>query len=90
MSMKLISKFAFMFLLGLMVVLAQPTGVKAAPPAFLFVFTTMTGGWAAVTYEDCKANGIDAEDCAKKVWKERTMDKQQVIGVLRSGDYGND
>lgn len=89
MSMKLIGKFAFMLLMGLMVVLAQPLGAKAAPPAFLFVATAMTGGWAAVTYEDCKANGIDAEDCAKKVWKERSMDTQQVIGVLRNGNYGN-
>lgn len=43
-----------------------------ASPAALFVFTGLIGGWTAVTYEDCKSEGIGAKNCAKKTWRERT------------------
>lgn len=42
-----------------------------ADPLFLFFATAITGGWAAATYEECKADGLDAEDCAKRTWDER-------------------
>lgn len=42
-----------------------------ADPFFAFIFTAITGGWTAATYEECKEDGLDAEDCAKRTWKER-------------------
>lgn len=63
------------FLLGLMCVglmlAAVPQPANAAPPLFLFVATAITGGWAAATYEECKAEGIDFKECASKTWCER-------------------
>lgn len=43
-----------------------------ASPAFLFIATVITGGWATVTLEQCKDEGLNAKDCAKKVWTERS------------------
>ncbi len=50
----------------------QPREAHAAPPAFLFAFTVLTGGWVAGTFEECKEDGLDAEACAKRTWRERT------------------
>lgn len=64
-----------LFLLPLMALclLASTLAPKQAhaDPLFLFAFTALTGGWAAVTYEECKEDGLDAEDCAKRTWQER-------------------
>jgi len=49
----------------------QPRESHAMPPLAMFVGTAITGGWGAATYEECKADGLDAEDCAKRTWAER-------------------
>lgn len=51
------------------VVLSQPRTAEAMP--FWFLLGVPTVGWAALTYEECKEQGIDAEECAKKTWRER-------------------
>jgi hypothetical protein len=42
-----------------------------AEPFALFAFTVIGGGWVALTYEDCKVNGVGLEDCAKNTWRNR-------------------
>lgn len=50
--------------------LVAPRAAEASP-AFLFIATAGVGAFVATEYEACKADGIDAEDCAKKLWAER-------------------
>jgi hypothetical protein len=49
----------------------QPRQAEASPLLGLFALTALTGGWAAVTYEECLADALDAEDCVKRTWLER-------------------
>lgn len=44
---------------------------SAAPPLFLFIATVGTGVWAATSYEDCKAEGLNVKECGSKLWRER-------------------
>lgn len=59
-----------LLLLPLALCLFVAPAAQASPFVF-FAMTALTGGWAATTYEDCKEDGLDAEDCAKRIWKER-------------------
>lgn len=61
-------KLALIPLVGLLFV-AQPA--QAGVPFFWFAATAITGGAVAVTYEECKAEGLDAKECASKTWAER-------------------
>lgn len=63
-------KLFFLTLATVGLLFAQ-TSVAKADPLGLFFMVAGIGGWAAVTYEECKEQGIDAEDCAKKTWAER-------------------
>lgn len=64
-------KKLFLCLACVGLILASTPKPAQADPLFWFLFTAMTGGWAAVTYEECKAEGVDLKDCAKKTWDER-------------------
>lgn len=52
------------------ILVSQPRSAEAAP-LFLFAFTAIAGGAAAVTYEECREEGIDLKECASKAWRER-------------------
>ena len=53
-----------------LVAVSIPRSAHAAPPVW-FLLGVPTVGWAAVTYEECKEDGLDAKECAKRTWDER-------------------
>jgi len=38
----------------------------------LIIIMVMTLGFGAMQYDQCKADGLDAEACAEKLWDNRT------------------
>ena len=42
-----------------------------AHPALMFASTAIVGGWSALTYEQCKEDGVDAKECVKSTWRDR-------------------
>lgn len=68
--MKYITRLMLMTAIISLTVFTPFKSAEAAPTP-LFVFTVLIGGWSAATYEECKTEGIDVKECAKKTWRER-------------------
>lgn len=64
-------KLVIGFLCVGMLVAFQPRQAEAHPLLGVFALTALTGGWTAFTYEECLADALDAEECAKRTWVER-------------------